>query len=53
MVVLLLGAIVELEIAGYRAPITLVDQIRRSFSSKGIRADVILKGDIVVVKEKL
>jgi hypothetical protein len=51
MIVLSLGAIVECEIVGYRSPISLVDQMRRVFSSKGIRAEVSLRGDIVVVKE--
>ena len=44
-------AMVECEVVGYRSAISLVDQMRRSLASKGIRADVSVRGDVVVVRE--
>lgn len=44
-------AMVECEIVGYRSAISLVDHMRRSFQLRGIRAEVSLRGDVVIVRE--
>jgi len=43
-------AMIECEVVGYKSGISLVDQMRRSFQLRGIRADVSLRGDVVVVR---
>jgi len=46
-------AMIECEVVGYKSGISLVDQMRRSFQLRGIRADVSLRGDVVVVRGRL
>lgn len=50
MIVLSGLAIVECEVPGFRSAISLVDALKRSFSSKSIRADVSIRGDVVIVR---
>lgn len=50
MIVLSGLAIIECEVKGFRSAVSFVDALRRSLSSKSIRADVSMRGDVVIVR---